>query len=308
MHDITQTPVQFGPGNELFGMLTVPGHQAPAHTVCLMFNMGANHRVGPHRINVKLAHALAARGVGSLRFDLGGIGDSRPMKTSPDIQIRAVHCLQAAMDLVTDMLGARQFVIVAMCSGVAQSMSVAVVDPRVIGLSLFDGFSFLGRRSRFERNLRRILAAPAHPAFRGKVVRWLSRTFGDEKANAPLPDYFAEEIAPEDNKVWVGDKLRELVEKRVAVQLLYSGSLHVSDRGLDQLGRLAHEPFAKALHYQFMPDVDHTVCTQQGQRILLKAVGDWVTSQCFSTRAPANDVARPRMSRTEVLPGSWAVS
>jgi hypothetical protein len=41
-----------------------------------MFNMGANHRIGPRRINVKLARVLAARGVSSLRFDLGGVGDS----------------------------------------------------------------------------------------------------------------------------------------------------------------------------------------------------------------------------------------
>jgi alpha/beta superfamily hydrolase len=73
---------RFGPGDALVGMLTAPAQQAPAGVACLMFNMGANHRVGPRRINVKLAHMLAARGVGSLRFDLGGIGDSDALDTS----------------------------------------------------------------------------------------------------------------------------------------------------------------------------------------------------------------------------------
>ncbi len=88
---MTQTPVRFGVGHSLVGMVTTPAGQAPAAAACLMFNMGANHRIGPRRINVK----LAARGVGSLRFDLGGIGDSDAPLTAADLPSRAVHDLQA---------------------------------------------------------------------------------------------------------------------------------------------------------------------------------------------------------------------
>jgi len=130
MNDATQSPVRFGAGNSLVGMVTTPAHQAPATTACLMFNMGANHRVGPRRINVKLAHSLAARGMASLRFDLGGVGDSDAFDSAHDLQTRSVHDLQAAMDLIERMLGIRQFVIVGMCSGVEHAVSVAAVDTR----------------------------------------------------------------------------------------------------------------------------------------------------------------------------------
>lgn len=99
MNDATLSPVRFGVGNSLVGMVAMPTHQAPATAACLLFNMGANHRVGPRRINVKLANALAARGMASLRFDLGGVGDSDALDTASDLQTRSVHDLQAAMDL-----------------------------------------------------------------------------------------------------------------------------------------------------------------------------------------------------------------
>ena len=72
--------------------------------------------------------------------------------------------------------------------------------------------------------------------------------------------------------------MKRLVERKVAVQLLYSGSLHVSDRGRDQLGPFRREPFAQALQYEFMRELDHTFCTAKGQQLFLQSVGDWVTA------------------------------
>lgn len=321
MNDSTQTPVRFGPGDALMGMLTSPVRQAPAGMACLMFNMGANHRVGPRRINVKLAHALAARGVGSLRFDLGGIGDSEALNTAPDVQTRAVHALEAAMDVAERQLGARQFVIVAMCSGVEQAMGVAADDARVVAISLFDGFAFPERRSRWERTVRRALAAPAHPAFPGKAKRWLQRHLLKSHSTKPLPGFFTESKPQDTNAAWFGATLKRLVERKVAVQLLYSGSLHVRDRGRDQLGPFAREPYAQALHYEFMREVDHTVCTERGQQLFLQCVGDWVTDRCFgaateaatATETPeAADIAdrrsptRAATSPECAMPTTWA--
>ncbi len=295
---IAQAPLQFGPGDALMGMLTLPARPARGGTACLMFNMGANHRVGPRRINVKLAHLLAARGVGSLRFDLGGIGDSDALATSPDLHVRAVHSLKAAMDAAQRTLGVNQFVIVGMCSGVEHAMSAALADRRVVGLSLFDGFAFPELRARLERNLRRALAAPAHPSFPGKARRWLQRHFLRSHSTTPLPGFFAERRAPEANAIWFGAALQRLAECNVAMQLLYSGSLHVCDRGRDQLGAFARKPFAQGLQYEFLGEVDHTVCTARGQQLFLRSVGDWVAERCLaggterrsqgSSRAPAS--------------------
>ena len=274
--DISQTPIRFGPEGALVGMLTTPAHQAPADVACLMFNMGANHRVGPRRINVKLAHVLAARGVSSLRFDLGGIGDSDASGSSHDVQGRALGDLCAAMDLVESRLGIRQFAIVGMCSGVEHAVAAGVTDSRVVALTLFDGYAFPERRARWERTLRRALAAPVHPSFPGKAKRWVLRRLLRSHAATPLPGFFTEKQPMEQNAAWFGANMRRLVERHVAVQLLYSASLHVNDHDRDQLGAFAREPFAKALQYEFMREVDHTFCTARGQQLFLKSVGDWV--------------------------------
>lgn len=299
MNDMTQTPVRFGAGNSLVGTVTMPARQLPATAACLMFNMGANHRIGPRRINVKLAHVLAARGVSSLRFDLGGVGDSEASDFSHDLQTRAMHDLQAGMDLLEKTMGIRQFVIVAMCSGVEHAMAVAEADTRVVAISLFDGFTFPEWRSRWERTVRRAIAAPAHPAFAGKAKRWLQRHFLRSHSTKALPGFFTERKPPQVNALWFGAAMKRLVERKVAVQLLYSGSLHVSDRGRDQLGPFRREPFAQALQYEFMRELDHTFCTAKGQQLFLQSVGDWVTA-CASgagaerrTVSPTPAVAEP---------------
>jgi hypothetical protein len=307
MNEMTQSPVRFGQGEALVGMLTTPAHHAMAATGCLMLNMGANHRVGPRRINVKLAHLLAARGVGSLRLDLGGVGDSDALDTASDLRTRAVQDLRAAMDLVEGTLGIRQFVIVGMCSGAEHAMAVGALDPRVVGLSLFDGFAFPERRTRWERTVRRALAAPGHPSFVGKAVRWVQRrVLRMQPANKTLPGFFTEESSPDATANWFAATMKQLAERRVAMQLLYSGSLHVCDRDRDQLGAFRHASFAQALQYEFMRDVDHTVCTEKGQQLFLQAVGDWVADRCFGTSTERRSPSRTVAGATRAMPTTWA--
>ena len=303
---MTHTPVRFGADNALVGMVTAPAGQAPAAVACLMFNMGANHRVGPRRINVKLAHALAARGVSSLRFDLGGIGDSDAPADAAGLSVRALRDLQAGMDLLQSMQGIGQFAIVGMCSGAEHAMAIAAVDARVIGLSLFDGYAFPQRRTRWERTLRRALAAPAHPSFAGKTQRWLKRRLLRSEAAKPMPGFFTEEASPAETQAWFGKTMALLAERHVALQLLYSGSLHVCDRDRDQLGPFRGEPFAQSLHYEFMREVDHTVCTAKGQQQYLRTVGDWVAERCFGTGTERRGASRPAAGVARPMPAKWA--
>ncbi|MGJ7530225.1 hypothetical protein [Variovorax sp. GB1P17] len=307
MNDMTQSPVRFGRGDSLVGMVTTPARHAPAPVACLMLNMGANHRVGPRRINVKLAHALAARGVISLRLDLGGVGDSDALDTACDLHTRAMHDLQAGMDLMEATLGIRQFVIVGMCSGAEHAMSTAAADARVVGISMFDGFAFPQRRTRWERTVRRALAAPVHPSFAGKAVRWLKRHLLQRtQAARPLPGFFTESISSEVTAAWFATTMAQLAERKVAMQMLYSGSLHVCDRDRDQLGPFRNEAFAQSLHYEFMREVDHTVCTAKGQQLFLQSVGDWVADRCFGTSTERRSQSRPLAGAGRAMPTTWA--
>ena len=126
-----------------------------------------------------------------------------------------------------------------------------------------------------------------------------------------MPGFFAEKRAPDANAAWFGATLRQLVERKVAVQMLYSGSLHVSDRGRDQLGPFGREPFTQSLQYAFMGEVDHTVCTERGQQLFLQTVGDWVADRCFGTSAERRSPNRPLANAAgaeRALPGTSGTS
>jgi len=297
------------------GMITTPAGREPAPIACLLLNMGANHRVGPHRINVKLAHVLAAQGISNIRFDLGGLGDSAPPVGADNYLTQVVRDVQAAMDLIEQKLGIRQFLIAGLCSGAVNALATAVADTRVVGISMFDSYAFPNRRSRWERTFWRALAAPANPAFLGKARRGLQRSlaklsgriapngFGRSKASgSPENDVPLNILDDEASPAFAASVFRrsmtQLAERKVAVHMLFSGSLHVRDRNRDQLGPFRHEPFTQNVHYEFIREIDHTLTTMVAQQLFVKSISDWGLAVIAERTAPLGTSAANDASST----------
>jgi pimeloyl-ACP methyl ester carboxylesterase len=293
MNDYKEIPVQFGPDGSLIGVITTPSEGSLAPVACLMLNMGANHRIGPRRINVKLARQMAARGISSIRFDLAGLGDSGPASGSEHFLTQAVFDLQAAMNLIQTMLGIRRFIAIGLCSGATNGLSLAVADARVVGLLMFDGYAFPGRRAQLERTLRRALAVPTNPAVIGKTVRWLQRKFSASAAAAASPSIFEPE-PPEVTAALYRRSMSQLAERNVAVLQLYTGTMHVTDRGRDQLGPFAHEPFMQQFEYEFIGEIDHSLTSMASQQIFMRVVCDWALRVTHGGTASAHSTATGR--------------
>ena len=236
-----------------------------APVACLMLNMGANHRIGPRRINVKLAREMAGNGISSIRLDLAGLGDSGTASGSEHFLTQAVLDLQAAMNLVETMLGIRRFIVIGCARAPPTDLALGIADSRVVGLFMFDGYAFPGRRSRLERTVRRGLAAPTNPAVIGKTVRWLHRKFSASAAAAAAPQIF-EPDSPSATAMTFRRSMTQLAERNVAVLLLYTGTMHVVDRHRDQLGPFADEPFAQQFEYQFIGEIDHSLTSMAAQK------------------------------------------
>jgi pimeloyl-ACP methyl ester carboxylesterase len=143
---IAETPVLFGEGERLFGIVTEPERSVPSHRPALvLLNVGANSHVGPHRMNVELARELASRGYRTFRFDAAGLGDSSAAPGTRENRIYtkdAVGDAKAAMDLLGTMRGDTRFVLVGLCSGAYVAFHTAVVDPRVVGQTLLSPYAF----------------------------------------------------------------------------------------------------------------------------------------------------------------------
>jgi len=118
-HGHGERAVRFGSGERLFGMLACR-HESSATPAVILFNTGAGHHVGPHRLYVPLAREWAERGHLVLRFDLGGIGDSAPPPGARENAVYPAHMLDDAREaiaLVRREAPHRRVVVAGLCSG-----------------------------------------------------------------------------------------------------------------------------------------------------------------------------------------------
>lgn len=134
--DCIEEALRFGEGDRLFGVLCRP-RAATAHApVALIVNVGRNVHTGWRRMGVENARALAHRGIASLRFDIGGIGESVARDGQPKQILYSewpVLDVIEAIDLV-QARGLGPITLVGLCSGAYISLQSAISDDRVAGL------------------------------------------------------------------------------------------------------------------------------------------------------------------------------
>ncbi|HYP70713.1 MAG TPA: alpha/beta fold hydrolase, partial [Variovorax sp.] len=170
---IQESVVTFGPDKTLVGILTEPAAEAGrARLGCLLLNTGVNHRIGPRRINVKTAQQLAGSGLPCMRFDMSGIGDSKASGGREGYREQQSADMRAALDQFQESTGISQFVVFGLCTGAVCALHLALADPRIVGVLMFDGYVFLTKATRIERKLRRGLAFPFNAALRSTNAKW----------------------------------------------------------------------------------------------------------------------------------------
>jgi alpha-beta hydrolase superfamily lysophospholipase len=143
---LTETPLLFGQEKRLIGVLTEPPEPLDRrHPVFIFLNVGANHHVGPHNMNVTLSRELASLGYPAFRMDAAGLGDSPAARGSRENRIYtkdAIADVRSAMALLREMRKMERFVLVGVCSGAYLAYHAAVEDVRVVGQVLLSPFAF----------------------------------------------------------------------------------------------------------------------------------------------------------------------
>jgi pimeloyl-ACP methyl ester carboxylesterase len=170
---MTELAVNFGPASDLVGILSgaeeipwrTPGpraDRAASDLGVIFLNAGVIHRVGPNRIHVSLARALARLGIPTLRFDLPGVGDSGCRYTGGSLQQERDAAIACAVELMLTRTSARRLVLFGLCSGADDAFRTACFDARVVGVCLVDPTRLF-------------------PTFRSRLLlllRWLARPSG----------------------------------------------------------------------------------------------------------------------------------
>lgn len=129
-----ETIATFGKSRSLIGIVTQPenGSRADLPAVILL-NSGILHRVGPGRLYVKLARALAAQGFVVLRFDLSGIGDSISSDEDISFEERTISEVDEAMRYLGTEYQSDKFILSGICSGAKIAYEIQCNDARVLG-------------------------------------------------------------------------------------------------------------------------------------------------------------------------------
>jgi pimeloyl-ACP methyl ester carboxylesterase len=262
----------FGKTKSLVGIITDPPEAKRSNGLpgIILLNAGIIHRVGPNRIHVKIARALAPMGFVVLRFDFSGIGDSKVRDDNLPFEESAVKETQEAMDYLSATRGVERFHLLGISSGAIVSYKTAGRDPRVIGATLINPASYgdeLRSYAKARRYWKNALSDPKRwaKAFTGKanyqlIGPRLRTVFSHRRKALSVANHIAADF-------------HSLIERRVDLRLVYSKG----DLGLDCLDVILGNELRElsergTLKLEIIPEADHTCTLLESQQRLLKVV------------------------------------
>jgi hypothetical protein len=286
---MNERTLQFGPSRELVGTLcTPPGGPGAARGSpgLILLNAGIIHRIGPHRINVRLAREAADLGLPSLRFDLAGRGDSSPAARGLRYDEQAAADIGQAVATLCRYGRCDSVILFGMCSGADDGLAAAIREHRIASLVMFDPPVYPDLRWR----LRAYIGKLRKFGVGGGIERLLAirRTLaGVDTGNGdnygrdvlPLPEYTA--------------RLLELVNRGVDVRFVYSGSsCDEIDYRTQCIKVLQPSGLQGRVETEFLPDVDHVVSTREAQDILVARMRAWIDARRQDRPAEAHQRVR----------------
>ena len=259
-----ESACRFGEHGQLSGVVTEPAG-APRAAVVLV-SAGLTPKFGPFRLYAQLGRRLAAEGVLTLRFDLGGIGDSgqgyagHPLKKRTELEIKA------ALDFLSERRGLDAVVLGGLCSGAEDSFRYAEHDARVAGLILMDPFGYktAGWRARdlLIRAARRVLWALG-----------LVSIDAPESAGAALIDYAHMDHA-EASRI-----LRALIQRKVPMHFVYTGGMRESFNHKGQFKTMFDGiDFQGLVRLDYFPQLRHTQALEADRRTVIEAITSRATA------------------------------
>jgi pimeloyl-ACP methyl ester carboxylesterase len=288
---VRERVVRFGPGESLMGILTTPRELRAGAPHVVLVNAGIVHRVGPNRVYVDMARALAMRGFPVLRFDLSGLGDSDAASTAPSLGESAVADVRSAFDFLKSTRQATDFIISGLCLGANYSFLAALADERVSGVMVLDPtvprtprgrLVHLGRRAMHLATLREVVTL-RHPMWRRSLARLRQAAVPEFALDWGEQRLGADTVLPE--RDIAQNALQRLIDRRVQLMLVFTGGVNHVYNYRDQLfDLLPGIDFRQQLRLEYMPNTDHAVSDRASRASLLDAISDWAATT-FPTRA-----------------------
>jgi pimeloyl-ACP methyl ester carboxylesterase len=248
---------QFGSNHHLAGVLTEPA-AASRRVACVLVNAGLVPKAGPFRLYAELARRLARDGFLTLRFDLGGIGDSPHAHSEHPLEARTELEVAAAVDYLSERHDLQGIVLCGLCSGAEDSFRHAERDPRVTGVVMVDPFSYRTAGWRWRHLLyraarRSLRALGIYEPMESKGTRIVTYRYMDHAESSRI--------------------LRILIDRGAHVHFVYTGGRRESFNHEAQLKAMFPEiDFRGQVTLDYFAHLEHTQIFEQDRRALVEAI------------------------------------
>ncbi len=277
----------FGDAQGLVGVITdPPGPGGSSRPGVILLNAGVIHRVGPSRLYVNLARALASIGCVATRFDHSGIGDSATRRDDAPFEVSSIQEARAAMDAMQESRGIDRFVLIGLCSGAVTAFDAAGVDDRVAGVVMINpqGFDlnpewngYIASRGDARRYWKRSLFSPTSwwRALTGRVD--YKRLVSVLLRQASGPGRAREVVSSIVTRV--AAELQKLMDRKVRTLLVCSEG----DDGIEYMNVILQRDVrtmtsAAHLTVEILPGADHSLTLLDSQRRVVDVVRNWAGS------------------------------
>lgn len=296
---LRERAVLFGATRSLVGILTEPPRNAETRGKpgVLLLNSGLLHRVGPHRLYVEIARALATQGFPVLRFDFSGIGDSAPRLDALSGEESTAEETREAMAVLTAARGVHRFVLMGLCSGADNAFQIARRDDRVVGAVMIDGYAY--RTAGFY--WRFLAARLTSRATWLRQIRHLGQRFHRAAADAPPPEAMYVRAFPSKEQV-VAD-CRAMTHRGVELCFVHSAGQYQYYNYPGQFaaafGEVARD---RRVTSTFFPSANHLFTRRSHREQLVRYLDEWLMRTIQPAPAIAVDAATPvPVARQHVL-------
>ncbi len=215
--------VLFGDYDHLMGIWTEPANRVKSRHAVILVTAGMLHSAGSFRLHRELAVRLAENSIGTMRFDLAGIGESFGVGVAGESTGRAVNEIRQAMDWIEREHGIRNFVLMGLCSGADDALRAAVDDERVCGLVSMDGLGYRTPRYYLHRLTKHYAKRLIRPD------KWLSviRQLVGSNTEAETPDslQFGTDIREYPAREEAAKILESLANRGTKMHFVYTGGV-----------------------------------------------------------------------------------
>lgn len=266
----------FGNSAPLVGIYTNSTKRATENNTptIMLLNSGLLHRAGPFRLYVDLARKLSALGFPVFRFDLSGIGDSEKHRDNRPREEQILSDIKQAMDFLAVHKGAKEFVVMGLCTGADNAHKISVRDARICGAVFLDGYCYpsTGYYLRFYG------AKLLNPAVWWRAVK---RTV---LKPAPRNDaLFEVDNQREDNYFWklpaktkTKAELEALVNRGVNLLYIYTGSNNLVNYKNQMADSMKSIKFGNQLQEEYLKNAEHTYPIVADRIQMMSIICDWM--------------------------------